>query len=158
MDHRRVSPVTTRNATCSRSASDTPIGAAVRALLREDNAGHAPTQCGKRPLGVNLSTFEDTLRDWGMIYGMCFALARGEDPWESHESVAERSLDIAWGTFSTWAHFEPPEEARSEALDDLERAYKAALPHMRQMNAEWVMRLMSAVESVVQEAGHTRES
>ena len=42
------------------------------------------------------------LRDWGMTFGLAYGIARGEDPYESNESVAQRALDAARMVWKGW--------------------------------------------------------
>lgn len=45
---------------------------------------------------------EEDLRDWGVVYGMAFALMREQEPWEPLEDVAARAVDVAWRMFQAW--------------------------------------------------------
>lgn len=42
-----------------------------------------------------LTDFESDLRDWGMLYGVAFGLARTEEPCEPADSVARRAFEAA---------------------------------------------------------------
>lgn len=49
-----------------------------------------------------LTETEIDLRDWGVVYGMTFALMFSEGSWEPVESAAERAVDVAWRVFQAW--------------------------------------------------------
>ncbi len=56
-----------------------------------DHGGTYPT----KPDEAYLSTFELDCREWGIMYGFAYGIARGEDPYESVQSVGERALEAA---------------------------------------------------------------
>ncbi len=49
------------------------------------------------------SEYERDLLDWGMTFGMAFALARLECACESNRSVAKRALDASKSVWAEWA-------------------------------------------------------
>jgi len=141
------------------TAVTTRIHDAVRDVLSQDDAGRGPVeQCGTHPAG-QLSTFELDLRDWGLVFGLVFALARSENPWESTPSVAARALEIARTVYLEWSG--PIEESAkhtSDALDDLAVAYREAYEILKDEQGTWgaeeiTMRLASAIECALIEAG-----
>jgi hypothetical protein len=76
----------------------------VYAVLAIDEIGRKPpvSVAGTYPCG-DLSPFELDCRDWGFVYGVAFAIARGEDHWEPIEKTAERALTGARDAFARWA-------------------------------------------------------
>lgn len=69
------------------------IGAAERSAIDA-----ASSEFGM-PKGDDLSAFELDLRDWSVLFGLAYGIARGEDPYESNSSVARRAAEatrIAW--------------------------------------------------------------
>jgi hypothetical protein len=59
----------------------------------------------------DLSTFEMDVRDWALVVGVAYGIARSEDPFESFESVADRALEAARAAYARWAGApsDPPE-------------------------------------------------
>lgn len=49
-----------------------------------------------------LSALELDLSDWGFTYGVAWAVARAQDPYEPDDSVAQRALDAAQEVFHTY--------------------------------------------------------
>jgi hypothetical protein len=56
------------------------------------------------PEGTHLSGDELDIRDWGMIYGLAFGIARGEDAYEAVSSVGDRALRAAEAAFRRWGN------------------------------------------------------
>ena len=88
----------------------------LRSILMADDTGKGPIgQCGAWPRwaeDIYLTETEADLRDWGLVYGMAFAIAREQDPWESVESVAKRALEPAQRAYRQWGgHIAQPERA-----------------------------------------------
>lgn len=88
-------------------------------VLQQDDTGDGPFGvAGKRPgwAGLQLSTFELDLRDWGLVYGFALGIARCEDPFETNEQVAARAFEAAWPVFmvtnSGFANRDPDNAAR----------------------------------------------
>jgi hypothetical protein len=52
--------------------------------------------------GGRLSQFERDCRDWGLVFGVAYGIARGEDPFEREDSVTSRALAAAGGAFRRW--------------------------------------------------------
>jgi hypothetical protein len=50
--------------------------------------------------GVAMKAEDLDLRDWGFYYGVAYGIARGENPYETNGSVAERAFDAALNTFA----------------------------------------------------------
>ena len=95
----------------------------IRTLLHQDDADGALEALDKHPRGEHLSGFERDLREWGFVYGMAFAIARMEDPWEPTDQVAERALLPAWAAFVDWSgEIERPD--RDELVSAVVRAYR----------------------------------
>ena len=59
---------------------------------------------------ARLSELELDIGDWGFAYGVAWAVARGQDPQESDESVAARALDAALQVFRIYCGSEGWEE------------------------------------------------
>jgi hypothetical protein len=69
----------------------------IRAILNED-VGPIDFCHGGVPGGTSdgrFSEFELDCLDWGVMYGIAFAIARAEDPFEGMASVASRALEAA---------------------------------------------------------------
>ena len=95
----------------------------LRALLHLDDTDGVMEVLEKYPRGVELSEFERDLRDWGFVFGMAFAMARGEDPWETNQSVAERALMPAFAAYSDWSgEFRTPD--RNALVSAVVKAYQ----------------------------------
>ena len=73
-----------------------------------------------------LGEFEQDLRDWGIIYGLCFALERLEDPFEREESVSARAVEVARRVWLGWSS----EFAKRDAVDPAIRAVVLAYRRM----------------------------
>jgi hypothetical protein len=50
--------------------------------------------------------FELDQQDFSLVVGLAYGIARGEDPYESVESVTERAGAAAREAFDRWGHFE----------------------------------------------------
>lgn len=95
--------MSTTQRTCG-DATVATISERIRALLSLDDMGEGPVGvCGKHPRGIHLSEFERDLMEWGLVYGMAFAMARSEDPWETIESVAARAFMPALAAYTDWS-------------------------------------------------------
>ena len=98
----------------------------VRAILRNDDTGDGLIGvAGKRP-GIQLTEFELDLRDWGIIYGIAFGLARTEEPCESIESVARRAFEAARTVHIEWGGEISKRPDRDELVSAVLRAYRKA--------------------------------
>ncbi len=75
----------------------------LRKVLRRDDTGSGfiGRVSDEPPRGENgyFTSFELDLLQWGATYGLAFGIARGEDPWESDEEVAERAITAARTVF-----------------------------------------------------------
>jgi hypothetical protein len=69
----------------------------VRAVVSPDDTGAGPLGRMESKLGAGPFTDRDLdLSHWGVYYGLAFAIARAEDPFEPMANVAQRALDVAW--------------------------------------------------------------
>lgn len=50
-----------------------------------------------------LSVYESELRDWGVVVGMAFAMARAGDPFAPLSSASEHALEAAGIAWKRWA-------------------------------------------------------
>jgi hypothetical protein len=50
-----------------------------------------------------LTDFELDCRDWGFVFGVAYGIARGEEPYESDNSVCERAMTAAREVFSRFS-------------------------------------------------------
>jgi hypothetical protein len=50
-----------------------------------------------------LTDFEADCRDWGFVFGLAYGIARGEEPYESDDSVCERAMTAAREVFSRFS-------------------------------------------------------
>ena len=57
----------------------------------------------KHPDDELLTSFEMDCRDWGLVFGVAYAIARSEDAFESENSVINRALDVARDAWLRWA-------------------------------------------------------
>lgn len=54
--------------------------------------------------------------DWGVVFGMCFAILRERDPWATHGQLAAEALPAAIAVMERWGGQEwGPGAARVEA-------------------------------------------
>ena len=49
-----------------------------------------------------MSEFERDIRDWGVVMGVAYGIARGEDPYESRDSVLARALPAAKEAYANY--------------------------------------------------------
>ncbi len=78
-----------------------------------------------------LTSFELDCRDWGIAYGLAHGIARGEDPFETNTSVAERALEaakIAWARWGDSAIFTEEAFRKSRAGDRPKSMHDALKP------------------------------
>jgi hypothetical protein len=95
----------------------------IRALLSLDDTDGVLEILDKHPRAVELSEFERDLREWGFVFGMAFAIARAEDPWETNRSVAARALMPAFAAYTDWSgEFRQPD--RNVLVSAVVRAYQ----------------------------------
>lgn len=82
------------------------IAERVYTVLSMDEGTNGPLDHCHRPLlktvGGSLGTFELDCIDWGLTYGIAYALARAEDPFERQESVAGRAEEAARIAYEGW--------------------------------------------------------
>ena len=71
------------------------------ALLSGDS-GPLEGRCGPEHEGAGLTEFECDCQDLGMVYGLAWAMARTEDPFEPIASVTERAVAAASLAFIRW--------------------------------------------------------
>lgn len=79
---------------CTVLAAQAPAGfvdpvQAVSVYPRADEAG--------------LTEFEMDCRDWGFVFGVTYGIARGEEPYESDDSVCERAMMAAREAFARFS-------------------------------------------------------
>jgi hypothetical protein len=105
------------------------LAARVAAVIGEDNMDGAMNVCERYPALEShpLSAFECDVRDWGLIYGITFGLARAADGDAPGEIIAERAYKVARGRFARWAgEIEDPEVVRERAVGGVVREFTAA--------------------------------
>jgi len=51
---------------------------------------------------IELSRFEMDCMDFGLVYGLVWAMARGEDPYETQHSVGERAQSASREVWVRW--------------------------------------------------------
>jgi hypothetical protein len=56
-----------------------------------------------RALEPGLTAFESNCRDWGFTFGVAYGIARGEEPYESEDSVCERAMTAAREVFARFS-------------------------------------------------------
>jgi hypothetical protein len=56
-----------------------------------------------RALDPGLTEFEADCRDWGFVFGLAYGIARGEEPYESDDSVCDRAMTAAREVFSRFS-------------------------------------------------------
>ena len=52
---------------------------------------------------AGLTEFEMDCRDWGFVFGVTYGIARGEEPYESDDSVCERAMMAAREAFARFS-------------------------------------------------------
>jgi hypothetical protein len=67
---------------------------------------------------IQLTETELDLKDWGVVYGMTFALLREKNPWHSLALVCHQAVDIAWRVYVEWGG-EITEPDRASGGDEL---------------------------------------
>ena len=105
------------------------LAARVAAVVGQDNMDGAMNACERYPALEShpLSAFECDVRDWGLIYGITFGLARAADGDAPGEIIAERAYKVARGRFAQWAgEIEDPEVVRERAVGGVVREFTAA--------------------------------
>ena len=89
----------------------------------EDDLGDAAIFCGRYPRipDHRPSQFELDLRDWGLIYGIAYGLARATEPKDSNDQVGERAYKVARASFARWngGEIEDPRVVRDRAIRDV---------------------------------------
>jgi len=56
-----------------------------------------------RAVEPGLTEFESNCRDWGFVFGLAYGIARGEEPYESDDSVCERAITAAREVFARFS-------------------------------------------------------
>jgi hypothetical protein len=56
-----------------------------------------------RAVDPGLTDFEADCRDWGFVFGLAYGIARGEEPYESDQSVCERAMTASREVFSRFS-------------------------------------------------------
>jgi hypothetical protein len=105
------------------------LAARAAAVIGQDNMDGAMNACERYPALEShpLSAFECDVRDWGLIYGITFGLARAADGDAPGEIIAERAYKVARGRFARWAgEIEDPEVVRERAVGGVVREFTAA--------------------------------
>ena len=105
------------------------LEARVAAVISEDNVSEAVTACSRYPQfeGRELSKFEDDCRDWGLIYGIAFGMAKAEQGDGPNGLVADRAYRVARKCFTDYAgEIEDPAVVRERAVRDLIKHYTTA--------------------------------
>ena len=89
----------------------------VMTLIRqEDHGGSLHDKEPSLPPNEYLTEFELNLRDWGFVYGLCYALVRVEaDPFESRSSIAEEALEQARFVWKWWGDWHGDERGNFRA-------------------------------------------
>ena len=102
------------------------LAARAAAVIGQDNMDGAMNACERYPALEShpLSAFECDVRDWGLIYGITFGLARAADGDAPGEIIAERAYKVARGRFAQWAgEIEDPEVVRERAVAGVIREF-----------------------------------
>lgn len=65
----------------------------VNAAVHDDRGGN---RISPPPPSASFGRDEDgPIQDWGFIFGVAYAIARGEDPYESSDDVGKRARAVA---------------------------------------------------------------
>ena len=122
----------------------------ITAVMDADDLDGSMNVCDRYPRleGRPLTGFERDVRDWGLIYGIAFGMARADAPDAPSETVAEHAYKIARAKFARWAgEIEDPDVVRARAVADVVREWEKAQEAARsEANAtnEWNGIKMSA--------------
>jgi hypothetical protein len=124
-------------------AKQIALEARIQRLRDEDNLGEAVTGCSWYPHlpDHELSKFDDDCRDWGLLYGIAYGLARADADYgnwdDPNELIADRAYKVARKWWLDWAgaEIEDPAVTRERAIRDViaefekagERSYKAGV-------------------------------
>ncbi len=139
--------------TMTTSSTAAALEEKLRNVLMQDDNGQGPiSRCGERPSwaddGRSLSETEMDLRGWGVVYGMAFAIARMDDPFESTGQVAERALPAAWGAYQEWgADIARPN--RDERIMKLRRAVEGEWNASKTGGADMTRDIAGAIQDVL---------
>jgi hypothetical protein len=72
----------------------------LRAVMARDDNGEGPIGLAVTKLGAGPHPDRDTdIGAWGVTFGIAWAIARAEDPFESDEHVGVRAMKAAWPVF-----------------------------------------------------------
>jgi hypothetical protein len=105
------------------------LEATMDAVMDQDNVGEAATVCWRYPHlpGHAFTRFEGKIRDWGLLYGIAFGLAKAEQGDEPDGVVAERAYKVARARFGRWAgEIEDPDQELERVLRDVTVAFGEA--------------------------------
>ena len=105
------------------------LEATMDAVMDQDNVGEAATVCWRYPRLPNhtLTRFEGKIRDWGLLYGIAFGLAKAEQGDEPNGVVAERAYKVARARFGRWAgEIEDPDKDLERVLREVTSAFGEA--------------------------------
>jgi hypothetical protein len=113
----------------------TALDARVAGVMAEDDISEALTVVERYPQleDRGLSHFERDFRDWGLIYGIAFGIAKAEQGDEPNELVADRAYKVARSRFAVWngGDIEDPEVVRERGvrlvISEFEKAQQRAL-------------------------------
>jgi hypothetical protein len=117
-------------------AKQASLEARIARLQDEDNVGEALRALVRYPTlpDRKLSKFEDDCRDWGLVYGICYGLARADDDygaWEDpNELIADRAYGVARKWFAEWigGEIEDPAVVRERAIRDVIAEFENVRP------------------------------
>lgn len=108
-----------------------PLAKKLDTIYNPDSVpGDALATCHQQPhmfSGQYLGEYEQSLRAWGLMFGIAFGIARCEDPWESVESVAARAYEAAWPKFLEFTAGGFEERQANEAAREVVKVYRAGI-------------------------------
>ena len=150
--------MTTKDAARDKQAEITALMATIRAA---DDMGGAANYCDRYPRSSRrLTRFEDDLRDWGLMYGIAYGLARATFPDEPAGAVAEWAYAAGREAFAQWAGESLDEDATKrrdrvvdELLAELDRSQELAYKAGRYGQIDMTKKLGAALEELAIEMG-----
>ncbi len=103
----------------------------VYAMLTEQSPEGPIAACSNRidVEGSHLTSWENDLRDWGMVYGFAYGVARAENPWQPEALAIGEALNAARAAFARWGGpiaSRPDGQAVAAAAQAVQFAYSYA--------------------------------
>jgi len=106
--------------------------------------------------GAQMTVRERDLRDWGLVYGLAFAMLASEEPDADREQIRDRALDAARAAYRRWAGEIAPRPSVSPLIDaallgfeDAEQSLSELLYVHKQDGVRPIMQPMQELRAVL---------